>query len=50
MINYTLERQAKSTDELMHRLIEEHDGKKLANANVNLYSSSLTVNFAQTNP
>jgi predicted nucleic acid-binding Zn ribbon protein len=28
MINSTLERQAKSTDELMHRLAEERDGKK----------------------
>jgi hypothetical protein len=27
MINYALERQAKSTDELLHRLIEERDGK-----------------------
>jgi hypothetical protein len=29
MINSALERQAKSTDELMHRLIEERDGKNL---------------------
>jgi hypothetical protein len=29
MINSVLERQAKSTDELMHRLIEEWDGKNL---------------------
>jgi hypothetical protein len=28
MINSTLERQAKSTDEVMHRLAEERDGKK----------------------
>jgi hypothetical protein len=27
MINSALERQAKSTDELLHRLIEERDGK-----------------------
>jgi hypothetical protein len=29
MINSTLERQAKSTDELLRMLIEERDGKKL---------------------
>jgi hypothetical protein len=29
MINSVLERQAKSTDELLHRLIEERDGKNL---------------------
>jgi hypothetical protein len=28
MINSTLERQAKSTNELLRRLIEERDGKK----------------------
>jgi hypothetical protein len=28
MINYALERQAKSTDELLRRLVEERDGKK----------------------
>jgi hypothetical protein len=48
MINSTLERQAKSTDELLHRLIEERDGKKHSDANVNS-SSTCTVNFAQTN-
>jgi hypothetical protein len=29
MINFTLERQAKSNDELMHRLIEEQDEKNM---------------------
>jgi hypothetical protein len=29
MIDSALERQAKSTDELLHRLIEERDGKNL---------------------
>jgi type II secretory pathway component PulM len=29
MINFVLERQAKSNDELMHRLIEERDRKNL---------------------
>jgi hypothetical protein len=50
MINSTLERQAKSTDELLHRLREERDGKKLDTANVNPSSSTCVVNFAQTNP
>jgi hypothetical protein len=49
MINSTLERQAKSSDELMRRLIEEWDGKKLANSNVNPSSCSCSVNFTQTN-
>jgi hypothetical protein len=47
MINSALERQAKSTDEMLCRLIEERDGKKLDNASVN--PSSCTVSFAQTN-
>jgi hypothetical protein len=29
IVNSALERQVKSSDELMHRLIEEWDGKKL---------------------
>jgi uncharacterized protein with PQ loop repeat len=29
MINFALERQAKSIDELLHRLIEERDGKNI---------------------
>jgi hypothetical protein len=50
MINSALERQAKSTDELLCRLIEERDGKKYSDANVNSSSSNYAVNFAQTNP
>jgi hypothetical protein len=50
MINSALERQARSNDELMSRLIEERDGKKLIDSNVNPSSSSCVVNFAQTNP
>jgi hypothetical protein len=49
MINSMLERQAKRTNELMHRLIEEQDGKKLADPSTNPSSPSCTVNFAQTN-
>jgi hypothetical protein len=49
VINSALERQAKSTDELMRRLIEEQDGKKLADSNVNPSFSSCEVNFTQTN-
>jgi hypothetical protein len=51
MINFTIERQEKSSDELMRRLIEERDRKKLDDPNVNpCSSSSCTVYFAQTNP
>jgi hypothetical protein len=50
MINSALERQAKSTNELLHRLIEERDGKKHSDANVNHFSSTCTVNFSKTNP
>jgi hypothetical protein len=49
MINSALERQVKSNDELLRRLIEERDGNKLVDSNVHP-SSSCTVNFAQTNP
>jgi hypothetical protein len=35
MINFALERQAKSNDELLCRLIEERDRKKLYNLNIN---------------
>jgi hypothetical protein len=56
MISYVLERQAKSSDELMHRFIKEWDGKKLADSNANpssssssSSSSSCAVNFSQTN-
>jgi hypothetical protein len=56
MINYVLKRQAKSSDELMRRLIEEHDGKKLIDSIANpsssssSSSSSCVVTFTQTNP
>jgi hypothetical protein len=49
MSNSAWQREAKSTDELLHRLIEEWDGKKLDSSIVNL-SSSCAANFAQTNP
>jgi hypothetical protein len=48
MSNSALERQARSSNELMRRLIKERDGTKLADCNVSL-SSSCVVNFAQTN-
>jgi hypothetical protein len=50
MINYALERQAESTNELLGRLIEVRDGKKLDNFNVNPSTSSCVVSFIQTNP
>jgi hypothetical protein len=50
MINFTLERQAKSTDELLRRLIEEQDGEKKPDATkVNPSSSTCDVSFTQTN-
>jgi hypothetical protein len=49
MINSALERQTKSSAELMSRLIEGWDGKKLVDSNVNPSSSSCAINFAQTN-
>jgi hypothetical protein len=49
IINSALEMQAKSTDELLHSLIEERDGKKHSDANVNHSSSTCAVNFAKTN-
>jgi hypothetical protein len=49
MINFALERQAKSINELLCMLIEEWDGKKLYNLNVNP-SSFCIVNFTQTDP
>jgi hypothetical protein len=49
MINSALERQAKSSDELVHRLIEERYRKKLADSNVNPSSSSCAINSNQTN-
>jgi hypothetical protein len=50
MINSTLERQGKSTDEMLPRLIEERDGKKLDTTNVNPSSSTCVVTFTQTSP
>jgi hypothetical protein len=50
MINSTLERQAKSMDELLHRMIEERNGKKLDATSVNPSSSTSAVSFTQTNP
>jgi hypothetical protein len=49
MIDSTLEGQAKSTDELMHMLIEERNGKKLDATSINPSSSICTVSFIQTN-
>jgi hypothetical protein len=50
MINTALERQAKSTDELLCRLIKEQDGKKLDATSVNPSSSTCAISFTQTNP
>jgi hypothetical protein len=50
MINFALERQAKSTDELPCRLIEERDGKNLIILMLILLSSTYIVSFNQTNP
>jgi hypothetical protein len=50
MINSALEKQAKSTNELLHRLIEERHGKKLDATSINPSSSSGAFSFAQTNP
>jgi hypothetical protein len=50
MINSVSDRQARSNAEFMRRLIEERDGKKLIDFNVNSSSSSCAINFAQTNP
>jgi hypothetical protein len=49
MINFALERQAKSTDELLCWLIEEWDGKKVDATRSNP-SSTCAVGFTQTNP
>jgi hypothetical protein len=35
---------------MIHRLIEERDGKKLIDSNVRASSSYCVVNFGQTNP
>jgi hypothetical protein len=50
MINSMLERLAKSIIELLRRLVEEWDGKKLDTTSVNPSSSICTVSFTQTNP
>jgi hypothetical protein len=50
MINSALEREVKSTDELLCMLIEEWDGRKHNSLGVNPSSSSSVVNFTQTNP
>jgi hypothetical protein len=50
IINSALKRQAKSTDKLLRWLIEERDGEKHSDANVNPSSSTGVVNFTQTNP
>jgi hypothetical protein len=50
MINYVLERQAKSIDELLRTLIEEQDGKKLDATSVNSSSSTCMISFTKTNP
>jgi hypothetical protein len=50
MINSTLERQAKITDELLRSLIEEQDRKKLDATSANLSSSTSAISFTQTNP
>jgi hypothetical protein len=50
MINSALKRQVKSTNELLCRLIEERDGKKLDATSINPSSSTYAVSFAQTNP
>jgi hypothetical protein len=50
MIDSTLERQAKSADELLRRLIEKWDRKKLDASKVNPSSSTYAVSFTQTNP
>jgi hypothetical protein len=50
MINSALERQAKSTDELLLRLIEEQNGEKLDTTIIISSTTSCIVTFTQTNP
>jgi hypothetical protein len=50
MINSMFQRQAKSTDELLRRLIEERDDKNLDATSINHSSSTCAVSFVQTNP
>jgi hypothetical protein len=49
MINSVLERQAKSSNKLVRRLIEEQDGEKLVDSNVYPSPYSYAVNFSQIN-
>jgi hypothetical protein len=49
MLNSALERQVKSTDELLRRLIEEGDGNKLDATSANPSSSTCAISFTQTN-
>jgi hypothetical protein len=50
MVNSALERQVRSTGELLRRSIEERDGEKLDTTSANSSSSTCTINFTQTNP
>jgi hypothetical protein len=50
MIDSALERQAKSTNEMLRRLIEERDGKRLDVTSANPSSSTCAISFTQTNP
>jgi hypothetical protein len=50
MINSALQRQVKSTDKLLHRLIEEQDWKKLDATSANPSSSTYTISLTQPNP
>jgi hypothetical protein len=50
MIHSSLESQAKNTDGLLDRFIEERDEKKLDTTSANPSSSSRVVNFTQINP
>jgi hypothetical protein len=49
-INSALDRQLKSNNKLVRRLIEWQDRKKLIDSNVHPSSSSCAVNFAKINP
>jgi hypothetical protein len=50
MINSALERQPKSTDEMLCRLIEEQDGKKPDATSTKTSSSTCAIGFTQTIP
>jgi hypothetical protein len=50
MTDSALEKQAKSTDELLRKLIEEWDGKNPDATKVNSFSSTCAISFTQTNP